>query len=219
MPDDTADTNGREGTGRQDAEPHSTTGDEQEPEGAVPPGYDWPTHGGYLGCLLGLLAACVVGGFIGSSLDKAIQWYNWAPGVVSALIVVAVYVVAIGALCALGWTLGKRFYRAYPQSRGRTWGEHDDADGQVDLGNHDLVALGDQRGQDEQDGAVERADGGTDDAGDVSKVSEVSEVSDAGVAGAIMGAQGREMPASARASATEALRGDSDERAERDGKR
>jgi hypothetical protein len=160
--------------------------------------------------LLGLLAACLVGGFIGSSLFAALSKYNWAPGFVTALIVVAVYAVAIGALCALGWTLGKRFYRAYPQSRGRTWGEHDDADEQVAQGNHDLD---DQRDQDEQDGAMEQVDGGTDGAGDV------SEVSDAGVTDAIMGADGREMPASARASAAEAPRDATDDRAERDGKR
>ncbi|MGH2505564.1 MAG: hypothetical protein ACRDID_23885, partial [Ktedonobacterales bacterium] len=23
--------------------------------GATPPGYDWPTHGGYLGCLIGVM--------------------------------------------------------------------------------------------------------------------------------------------------------------------
>jgi hypothetical protein len=102
------------------------TTDDAEPEGAVPPGYDWPTHGGYLGCLLGLIGACIVGGFIGSSLQKALTYYRWVPDLVAALIAVAVYAVAITALCWLGWTLGKRFYRAYPQARGRTWGEHDD---------------------------------------------------------------------------------------------
>jgi hypothetical protein len=106
--------------------PTAATNDDAEPEGAVPPGYDWPTHGGYLGCLLGLVGACIVGGFIGSSLQKALTHYRWVPDIVAALIAVAVYAVVIVALCWLGWTLGKRYYRAYPQARGRTWGEHED---------------------------------------------------------------------------------------------
>jgi hypothetical protein len=106
--------------------PTTAINDDAEPEGAVPPGYDWPTHGGYLGCLLGLIGACIAGGFIGSSLLAALTHYQWVPGIVAALIAVAVYAVVIVALCWLGWTLGKRYYRAYPQTRGRTWGEHDD---------------------------------------------------------------------------------------------
>ncbi len=46
-------------------------------EGATPPGYDWPTHGGYLGCLLAVMFACllaplgyIVVGFLGAFLSQ-----------------------------------------------------------------------------------------------------------------------------------------------------
>ncbi len=106
---------------------HTDTEPDVEAEGAVPPGYDWPTHGGYLGCLLGLMVSCIVGGFIGSSIAAALVHYNWTSGGAVAWVVAAIYVATIAVLCSLGWMLGKRFYRAYPQARGRTWGEHDDA--------------------------------------------------------------------------------------------
>ena len=71
----------------------------ENPEaGAVPPGYDWPTHGGYLGCLLGMMPACLVGGFLGSTF---IAWLNAAkivPPVVAGLLVVVVFI-----LCVLGF--------------------------------------------------------------------------------------------------------------------
>jgi hypothetical protein len=97
-----------------------------EPEGAVPPGYDWPTHGGYLGCLLGLVAACLVGGFLGSTLFAALSADRIVPGWASAVLTVVVFVAVIVGLGRLGWWLGKRFYREYPQPSGRTWGEDDD---------------------------------------------------------------------------------------------
>ncbi|HET9981480.1 MAG TPA: hypothetical protein VFQ32_13610, partial [Ktedonobacterales bacterium] len=43
--------------------------------GAVPPGYDWPTHGGYLGCLLAMMPACLIAGFL-SSTFVAWPWFN-----------------------------------------------------------------------------------------------------------------------------------------------
>jgi hypothetical protein len=84
-------------------------------EGAVPPGYDWPTHGGYLGCLLGLMASCLVTGFLGSTLVAVIA----APPLVRGLLDVTVAVVAILGLGRLGWVLGKRLYREYPPPRRR----------------------------------------------------------------------------------------------------
>jgi hypothetical protein len=109
-------------------------------EGAVPPGYDWPTHGGYLGCLIGLMASCLIGAFLGSTLfaalsctspipgDTLIQGcHPLLPGVVSALLTLAVFAIAAILLAWLGWNLGKRFLREYPQPR-PTWGESDEAD-------------------------------------------------------------------------------------------
>ena len=115
--------------------------DRRDPyEGAVPAGYDWPTHGGYLGCLIGLMASCLIGAFLGSTLFAALSCSSpipgdtliqgcrpLLPGVVSALLTVVAFVVATIVLARLGWTLGKRFLREYPQPR-PTWGESDEGD-------------------------------------------------------------------------------------------
>jgi hypothetical protein len=88
-------------------------------EGAVPPGYDWPTHGGYLGCLLGLMVACIAGGFLGSLVVGLVSVSPLGrlvgtPAVRISLIL-AVFVATMLALGRVGWVLGKRFYREYPQ--------------------------------------------------------------------------------------------------------
>jgi hypothetical protein len=86
-------------------------------EGAVPPGYDWPTHGGYLGCLLSFMASCLIGGFLGSTLFAALSYRRIVPAVVAIVLTIAVYAAVFIGLGRLGWTLGKRFYREYPQPR------------------------------------------------------------------------------------------------------
>lgn len=88
-------------------------------EGAVPPGYDWPTHGGYLGCLLGLMAACITGGFLGSLVVGLISvsplgMLVSAPAARITLIL-GIFVATMFALGRVGWVLGRRFYREYPQ--------------------------------------------------------------------------------------------------------
>jgi hypothetical protein len=85
-------------------------------EGAVPPGYDWPTHGGYLGCLIGLIASCLIGGFLGSTLFPALGYSNAVPKGVAAVLTVVVFLGITVGLGRLGWILGKRFYREYPQA-------------------------------------------------------------------------------------------------------
>lgn len=97
-------------------------------EGAVPPGYDWPTHGGYLGCLLGVMASCLLGGFIGSTMFPAFAHYNLMPGWVAGLLTLAVYVLLVAGIGRLGYVLGRRFLREYAQPAGKTWGEDDDYD-------------------------------------------------------------------------------------------
>jgi hypothetical protein len=104
-------------------------------EGAVPPGYDWPTHGGYLGCLLGLMASCLLAAFLGSTLYASLSCSSPIPGqtltgcrpmvpsTVAALLTVLTLVVAVVGLGRLGWVLGRRFYREYAQRP--TWGESD----------------------------------------------------------------------------------------------
>lgn len=93
---------------------------------AVPPGYDWPTHGGYLGCLLGTMASCLIGGFVGSTFFPTLAHYHWVPGWVAASLTVVVFVAIVFGIGRLGFVLGKRFYREYPQPAPKTWGEDDD---------------------------------------------------------------------------------------------
>ncbi len=121
---------GTEGTERQE-DPH---------EGAVPAGYDWPTHGGYLGCLLGVMASCLLAAFFGSTVFAALRCSSpipsdptvkgcraLLPGSVTILLTVVVTLAIVVALGRLGFVLGKRWLREYPQAQGGTWGERDDA--------------------------------------------------------------------------------------------
>jgi hypothetical protein len=90
----------------------------------VPPGYDWPTHGGYLGCLVGTLAACPIVGFVAANIWALFHLSRLAFPLFALLIVISL--AAIVGAGRLGWGLGKRFYRYYPQPR-PTWGESDEA--------------------------------------------------------------------------------------------
>ncbi|HEX9067879.1 MAG TPA: hypothetical protein VF807_03845 [Ktedonobacterales bacterium] len=99
---------------------------EAEAEGATPPGYDWPTNGGYLGCLMGLILACVVAGFLGANFFSFIYIAANQSTLVFVLINVVVFALVAAGLGRLGWLLGKRFYRYYPQPE-PSWGEDDAA--------------------------------------------------------------------------------------------
>lgn len=96
-------------------------------EGAVPPGYDWPTHGGYLGCLMGVVALAIVGTLIAAPLLALLTYSEVVPLPVSWLLTALVFVLCIVGGGRLGWALGKRFYREYPRER-PTWGESDAAE-------------------------------------------------------------------------------------------
>lgn len=90
-------------------------------EGAVPPGYDWPTHGGYLGCLFGLIVSCLLCGLVGAPIaefsDNHLMPAALAIGI--TLLLAAIFAVILGRV---GWVLGKRYFREYPQPAGhRTW--------------------------------------------------------------------------------------------------
>jgi hypothetical protein len=64
------------------------------------------------------MASCLIGGFLGTTLFPALGFSHAVPKVVAAVLTVVVYIgVAVG-LGRLGWVLGKRFYREYPQTRG-----------------------------------------------------------------------------------------------------
>lgn len=92
-------------------------------EGATPPGFDWPTHGGYLGCLLGLVVACMLCGLIGAPLAQ-LSNFRVLSTPLALVLTLAAAIVLIALFGRLGWALGKRFYREYPQPAGRpVWGE------------------------------------------------------------------------------------------------
>ncbi len=98
--------------------------------GATPPGYDWPTHGGYLGCLLGVMIACLLAplgyilfGFVGAFLVHPLGGFGVA---LAVIVTVGVYLAIFVALTRLGWYMGKRFLREYEQPARPVWGEDDD---------------------------------------------------------------------------------------------
>ena len=111
---DVADEDGSGGVG----DPYAPSSDPYE--GAVPQGYDWPTHGGYLGCLMGLIVACLSAGFLGSLVIGlvSVSPLNTLVGAPFARIMVLAlsFVVCFSVLGRVGWLLGRRFYREYPQS-------------------------------------------------------------------------------------------------------
>lgn len=116
-------------------------------EGAVPPGYDWPTHGGYLGCLLGLMVACIVGGLLGSFVVGTVSvtplggivGYAW----IRITLIIAVFLATLAVLGRVGWILGKRFYREYPQpdtASHSAHAEHEASDTNADAGDSEHIA-------------------------------------------------------------------------------
>ncbi|HEX8998011.1 MAG TPA: hypothetical protein VF812_18425 [Ktedonobacterales bacterium] len=100
--------------------------------GATPPGYDWPTHGGYLGCLLGVMTACllaplgyIVFGFLGAFLARPLGGVGFA---LAVIVTVAAYLAIFVGLTRLGWFMGRRFLREYEQPARPVWGEDDEED-------------------------------------------------------------------------------------------
>jgi hypothetical protein len=97
----------------------------EEVEGATPPGYDWPTHGGYLGCLVGLVAGCLIGASLTPPIFNALHAARLIlPGPGFFLVLAVVLLGSVIAVGRLGYALGRRFYHYYPQPR-PTWGESD----------------------------------------------------------------------------------------------
>lgn len=135
-------------------------------EGATPPGYDeWPTHGGYLGCLLGVMTACVLAplgyiifGFLGSLLSPSLGTFGVVlAGVVTAALYLAVFI----GIARLGWTMGRRFLREYDEPARPRWGEASSED-------YPLVVeadAADTANAAEGDGNVDTANAAEDDAG------------------------------------------------------
>ena len=116
---------GHDGHSRRDRE-------DERFRGATPPGYDWPTHGGYLGCLLGVMTACLLAplgyilvGFLGSLFAIPLGGFGVVLGIV---VTIAVYLAVFVGLSRLGWAMGKRFLREYEQPLRPVWGEDDEED-------------------------------------------------------------------------------------------
>jgi hypothetical protein len=109
----------------------------------VPPGYDWPTHGGYLGCLLAQLPACLVGGFLGSTLYNYLILARLLPNFVVGVLAAATFIAGMVLFGRIGWLLGRRFYRAYEQPA-PTWGENDAVAAESDAGEANARGDGQQ---------------------------------------------------------------------------
>jgi hypothetical protein len=117
-------------------EPAETTGAEaattpdmeaESPEaGAAPPGYDWPTHGGYLGCLLGLLPGCLIASFFSTTFVAVLNKAQIVPPAAAGALVVVLFIACVIGFGRVGWVLGRRYYRRYAGSEA-TWGEDDAA--------------------------------------------------------------------------------------------
>lgn len=117
-------------------------GDGENAVGAAPPGFEWPTHGGYLGCLIGCLASFLIGGFLGSALLGTLYVVGGGSAVILAVVSIVVYAAIVYGLCRLGWSLGKRYYRSYQGPAETTWGEHDEfvyADGDAEASADDAL--------------------------------------------------------------------------------
>lgn len=120
----------------QEHEAPGASNEDERYRGATPPGYDWPTHGGYLGCMLGVIVAVLMAplglvlyyilfGFVGASLAPSLRGFGVG---LAVIVTVAAYLAVFIGLSRLGWALGKRFLREYEQPARPVWGEDDEED-------------------------------------------------------------------------------------------
>jgi hypothetical protein len=86
-----------------------------------PPEEEWPTHGGYLGCFLALLAGCLFAGFFASPLVQHLQVANLSGhgasngyGPLLTIIAIAIMIAGLIVFGRIGWIIGKRVYKEYP---------------------------------------------------------------------------------------------------------
>ncbi len=74
---------------------------------------EWPTHGGYLGCLMGIMFGCLAAAFIASPLVRGAVHAASDIGFqlnASALVIMLLGIIAFGYI---GWKIGKRAFRDY----------------------------------------------------------------------------------------------------------
>jgi hypothetical protein len=79
---------------------------------------EWPTHGGYLGCLMAMVFGFLLAGFLSTELISFIRTSH----ISAALLITSAVVVMLAGIVLfawVGWRLGKRFYREYPAPRRR----------------------------------------------------------------------------------------------------
>lgn len=77
---------------------------------------EWPTHGGPLGCLVGLMFGFLLAGFLGSTLISFVHFSKAGAGgwyIFSAVVVMLVFSILFANI---GWRIGKRIYRHYEPS-------------------------------------------------------------------------------------------------------
>ena len=90
---------------------------------ATPPQDEWPTHGGYLGCLLAVMFGCLFAGFFASPLVQGAYRSGHGAGIGygPALNIAAIAIMLVGLVIfgRVGWWIGKRVYREYPASARR----------------------------------------------------------------------------------------------------
>ncbi len=77
--------------------------------------FEWPTHGGYLGCLMGMFIGCVLAGFLSSTIISFVHFVRGTSQPLFIIAAVVLMVVVIGVFGRIGWGAGKRFYRDYQQ--------------------------------------------------------------------------------------------------------
>ena len=79
---------------------------------------EWPTHGGYLGCLLAVMFGCLLAGFFASPLVQGAYRSGHGAGVgygpVLNIVAIGIMVVGFILFGRIGWFIGKRVYREYP---------------------------------------------------------------------------------------------------------
>jgi len=79
---------------------------------------EWPTHGGYLGCFLAILAGCLFAGFFASPLIQGAYrtGHGAGKGYGPVLTIIAIVIMIVGLIIfgRIGWAIGKRVYKEYP---------------------------------------------------------------------------------------------------------
>lgn len=80
---------------------------------------EWPTHGGYLGCLMGIMFGCLAAAFIASPLVRGATHVVANIGFqlnASALVIMLIGIMLFGFI---GWKIGKRIFRDFSETESK----------------------------------------------------------------------------------------------------